>query len=139
MSFRLDLRLARDTDKICDLDLCYLGLMNDARFPWLVLVPRIEDVVEIVDLSGNERARLWQEIEICSDVLKEQHSGCKLNIGMLGNIVSQLHVHIIARFDGDATWPGPVWGAGTAVDYERDQSAATRSLIEDRLGQFKVI
>jgi diadenosine tetraphosphate (Ap4A) HIT family hydrolase len=124
MAFALADRLLADTTAIVSLGLSELRLMNDARFPWLVLVPRKEGAKEITDLDAGERAALVEEIALVSDALRAA-TGChKLNVGALGNIVRQLHVHVVARFEGDAAWPGPVWGAGRAIAYqpaERDR------------------
>jgi diadenosine tetraphosphate (Ap4A) HIT family hydrolase len=116
--FVLDPRLAKDTVAICDWPLSRVLLMNDARYPWLVLVPRRAEAVEIFDLAEADQIHLWREATHAAALLKTA-TGCgKTNIGALGNIVSQLHVHVVARGEGDAAWPGPVWGAGAAVPYE---------------------
>jgi diadenosine tetraphosphate (Ap4A) HIT family hydrolase len=116
--FTLDPQLAADATPVCDLPLCTVLLMNDARFPWLVLVPRQPDLVEITDLGAKERGRLMEEIALVSEVLRTAAPCDKLNVGALGNIVRQLHVHVIARVEGDAVWPGPVWGSGPAKPYD---------------------
>jgi len=92
-------------------------LMNDARYPWLVLVPRKTDLTEIHDLSASDRATLMEEISRTSETLKSLMNAAKINVGVLGNLVPQLHVHIVARNPGDAAWPGPVWGHGIAKPY----------------------
>ncbi len=91
--------------------------MNDSRFPWLILVPRRAGLSEIHDLSRQERALMIEEAALAGEKLKNLTGAKKVNIGALGNIVSQLHVHVVARFVGDAAWPGPVWGAGKAAPY----------------------
>jgi len=116
--FTLDPRLASDTVPVCDLPLCRVLLMNDARFPWLILVPARPDLYEITDLAPNDRLILWDEVTRASNCLRDAFAPTKINIGALGNIVRQLHVHVVARFDGDAAWPGPVWGAGMAEPYD---------------------
>jgi diadenosine tetraphosphate (Ap4A) HIT family hydrolase len=125
--FTLDPRLAADTVPLTDLPLCRVLLMNDARFPWLILVPTRPDLCEITDLDPAQRLVLWDEIARASDLLGAEFSPTKINIGALGNIVRQLHVHIVARFDGDAAWPGPVWGAGIAEPYEAAALTTIRS------------
>ncbi len=116
--FLLDPRLAADSTPVASLDLSDLRLMADARFPWLLLVPRQAGLAEIIDLAKSDRARLFEEIVAVMSALKAA-TGCdKLNVAALGNQVRQLHVHVVGRFQGDAAWPGPVWGAGTAVAYE---------------------
>lgn len=116
--FVLDPRLDQDTVWVCDWPLAAVRLMNDRRYPWLVLVPRRAGLVEPFDLAADDRVRLWREVDHAGALLKKA-TGCrKVNVGALGNIVSQLHVHVIARSDGDAAWPGPVWGHGTAERFE---------------------
>jgi len=113
----LDARLDADTRLVASLALCDVRLMNDARFPWLVLVPRHVGLVEIADLSADVQTLLWQEVNRASAALRTVAPCDKLNLGALGNIVRQLHVHVIARCEGDPAWPGPVWGYGSARPY----------------------
>ncbi|MHB1056443.1 MAG: HIT domain-containing protein [Rhodanobacter sp.] len=117
-SFILDPRLAADTLPVAALPLCDVLLMNDARYPWLVLVPRRAGMVEIGDLDAGEQAMLWQEANRAAAALRAVAPCDKLNLGALGNIVRQLHVHLVARREGDAAWPGPVWGHGMTEPYE---------------------
>ncbi len=116
--FALDPRLAADTCPVASLPLCDVRLMNDARCPWLILVPRRAGMIEIADLSDVDQTLLWQEVNHSSAALRSTSPCEKLNIGALGIIVRQLHVHVVARNYGDAAWPGPVWGHGKAVPYE---------------------
>lgn len=120
MAFKLDERLAEDAVFVAQLRLCQVLLMNDKRFAWLVLVPTIEGLVEITDLGASEREELMDEIVLASDVLKEMVQPHKMNVAALGNMVSQLHVHVIARQKDDAAWPKPVWGVGTAEPYKAE-------------------
>ena len=115
--FALDGRLAADTRHLASLPLCELLLMNDARFAWLVLVPRRAGMVEIADLTAAEQRTLWSEVNQAAAALRACAPCDKLNLGALGNIVRQLHVHVVARREGDAAWPGPVWGSGPAQPY----------------------
>jgi diadenosine tetraphosphate (Ap4A) HIT family hydrolase len=93
--------------------------MNDANYPWLILVPRLSGAVEIIDLDEAQQAQLWHEIALVAGVLKDV-TGCdKLNVAAIGNVVAQLHVHIVARRRDDASWPRPVWGAAPVKPYER--------------------
>jgi len=110
-------QLAADTAPVCDLALSRLLVMNDANFPWLILVPRRVGASEIIDL-GVEQATLMDEIARVSRALKDETRCDKLNIAAIGNVVPQLHVHIVARFKNDAVWPRPVWGALPRRDYE---------------------
>ncbi|WP_027492417.1 HIT family protein [Rhodanobacter sp. OR444] len=124
--FVLNPRLAADTHTVASLPLCDVRLMDDARWPWLVLVPRRAGLVEIADLHGDEQAVLWQEVNRAAAALRAGTPCDKLNLGALGNIVRQLHVHVIARVEGDAAWPGPVWGHGARV--ARDEKDAATSI-----------
>ena len=123
--FTLDPRLAADTVAVTRLPLCDVRLMNDARFAWLVLVPRRIGMVEISDLSDTEQAMLWHESLLAGAALRATCPCDKLNLGALGNIVRQLHLHVVARHRGDAAWPGPVWGHGVPAPYATD-SLSTR-------------
>jgi diadenosine tetraphosphate (Ap4A) HIT family hydrolase len=118
--FALDDRLAADTAPVAALDLSDVRLMDDARFPWLVLVPRRPDVGELIDLDQNDRSLLMEEIAAASRALRAATSCAKLNVGALGNVVRQLHVHVVARSKGDPAWPGPVWGSGAAIAYRAE-------------------
>lgn len=102
--------------------------MKDANYPWLLLVPMKNDLVEIIDLRDSEQAQLMREISMVSAVLRSATNCEKLNIGALGNQVSQLHIHVIGRFREDTAWPGPVWGAVPSKPYEKDKEHA---LIEE--------
>ncbi len=124
MSFSLDQRLSQDTDFVADLPLCRVLLINDSRWPWLILVPRRESLVELTDLDVADRARLIEEAARAADWLKAYAKAEKINFGALGNVVRQLHVHLVARHAGDPAWPGPVWGFGAAVPYADAESHA---------------
>ena len=113
--FVLDPRLAADTAFIADGPLSQVRLMDDTRFPWLVLVPRVNGVSEWLELDGGQQRLLLTEINQAGQLIRAQPGVEKLNIGALGNIVRQLHVHLIGRHEGDPAWPGPVWGQGAAV------------------------
>jgi diadenosine tetraphosphate (Ap4A) HIT family hydrolase len=116
--FVLDPRLENDSVSIMVTGLCDLRLSRDARWPWLILVPRRAGITEIFELTPLDQVLLAFETELVAKALKEITGATKINVGALGNIVRQLHVHIIARFEGDANWPGPVWGFGRAEPYE---------------------
>ena len=118
--------LARDTVEIARLPLCRVLLMKDKRFPWLILVPEREAAREIHELSPEDRARLIEEIALAGETLQRFFQTDKLNVGALGNIVPQLHIHVVARFANDAAWPGPVWGSGAAVPYTDEELEAIR-------------
>lgn len=116
--FTLHERLAADTYTVGQLDLCQILLMNDTQYPWLIMVPMREDIVEVSDLNEDEQIQLWREVKTVSKALQDKTSADKMNIATLGNMVPQLHVHVIARFKTDAAWPTPVWGAHPAKAYE---------------------
>ncbi len=126
MSFALDERLARDASVVGDLPLSRVLLMNDARWPWLILVPRREGLVEISDLDAADRALLIEEAARAALFLKAYAEADKINVGALGNVVRQFHLHIVARAIGDVGWPKPVWGHRGARRYEE---VAARALI----------
>lgn len=115
--FALDPRLDASSVPVAELALSTLRLSNDARFPWLILVPLRADMAEIIDLADMDRAVLFDEIVLVSRVLRAATDCPKLNVAALGNQVRQLHIHVIARFENDAAWPRPVWGVGEAVAY----------------------
>lgn len=111
-SFHLDPRLRADGPPLLDLPLCHVRLVDDARFVWLVLVPARDELVEVLDLSPAERTLLMAEIAAAGAAVKEVSGCAKLNVAALGNVVSQLHVHVVGRDPGDAAWPAPVFGFG---------------------------
>jgi diadenosine tetraphosphate (Ap4A) HIT family hydrolase len=116
--FVLDPRLENDSTSIMVAGLCDVRLSKDARWPWLILVPCRADITEIFELTPLDQVLLTFEIELVSAALKKVTGATKINVGALGNIVRQLHVHVIARSEGDANWPGPVWGFGKAEPYK---------------------
>lgn len=115
--FVLHERLAADTVLICDLALSRALLMDDVRFAWVILVPRYAAATEVFELREGDRATLMEEIACTARVLKNVDGIQKINVGALGNIVPQLHIHVVARHGRDAAWPGPVWGSGARVPY----------------------
>jgi Diadenosine tetraphosphate (Ap4A) hydrolase and other HIT family hydrolases len=136
-AFALDPRLQADTRHVAMLPLCELRLMDDARYPWLVLVPRRAGMVEIADLAEAEQAQLWREANQATAALRAVAPCDKLNLGALGNIVRQLHLHVVARTQGDAAWPGPVWGSGAAVPYAAGALAARLAALQQELEALK--
>ena len=124
MSFALDERLGKDTLFVGDIRLSRVLLMNDARWPWLILVPRRGGAVELTDLDPDDRALLIEEAASAARFLKRHTSALKINLGALGNVVRQLHLHVVARNVGDPAWPGPVWGHGAATPYGKAEAQA---------------
>jgi diadenosine tetraphosphate (Ap4A) HIT family hydrolase len=112
--FDLDERLAADSLPLCQTEMSLLRVSRDARFPWLILIPQRAGLADLVDLAPDDETRVMADVRAASLALR-QATGCdKLNVASLGNMVRQLHVHIVARFEGDAAWPGPIWGVGEA-------------------------
>lgn len=132
--FILDPRLAADSVFIADGPLSQVRLMDDARFPWLVLVPRVADVSEWLELDGAQQRLLLAEINQTGNLIRKEPGTEKLNIGALGNIVRQLHVHLVGRHAGDAAWPGPVWGSGAAQRYPQASLDTRIAYWKQRLG-----
>jgi diadenosine tetraphosphate (Ap4A) HIT family hydrolase len=116
--FVLHPRLEADTRAIGRLGLSRALLMNDARFPWVILVPERPGITEIHHLPADDQAVLMTEIARTGAALEELYAPDKINVGALGNLVPQLHVHVVARRSGDAAWPGPVWGCGVPEPYD---------------------
>lgn len=135
--FELDPQLEADTFPVAITSLNRIVLMNDSRFPWLILVPERPDITEPFELKAEDQRTLMQESMIVGKSLKALFNAHKLNIAALGNQVSQLHIHHIARFRTDAAWPRPVWGAGAAEPYEaealRERVALLREVLSNEL------
>ena len=129
--FSLHPRLADDCVELGDLDLCRLLLLNDCRFHWCLLVPRQANLTEIYQLSDTDQLQLARESSRLSRFLAEHFSADKMNMGALGNLVPQLHIHHIVRYRDDPAWPGPVWGVGTAQPY-------TEAELAEAVGSIKV-
>ena len=115
--FMLDARLEASSEHVMWLGLCELRLMDDRRWPWLLLIPQRPGIEEIHDLTPLDQAMLTFEVNMVAQALKRVTGCTKINSGALGNMVRQLHVHVIARTEGDAGWPGPVWGHGVREPY----------------------
>ena len=129
--FKLHPQLERDSRLVIRLGLCQLRLMEDARWPWLILVPQRNEIVEIFDMTPLDQTMLTFETGIAAKALKAT-SGClKINFGALGNNVRQFHLHVVARSEGDHAWPGPIWGQGPAEAWEpQARDAFTERLLE---------
>ena len=119
--FQLDERLQRDTERVASFALCEVLLMNNAHYPWLILVPRKPDLSELHQLSQVDLTLFWQESMFVSRLLEVHYQAHKLNIAALGNAVRQLHIHHIVRFRDDAAWPNPVWGQVDTKAYDSDE------------------
>lgn len=116
-AFQLDARLEADTHAVCALELCDVRLMNDSRYRWLLLVPRRAGLSEWHELSMEDSAQLSKEIHLVSGALQSLTGADKINVAAIGNMVRQMHVHVVARHEGDETWPGTVWNRGQAQPF----------------------
>ncbi|UNG20168.1 HIT family protein [Stutzerimonas zhaodongensis] len=128
--FVLDERLQQDTVTLGDFPLCRLLLMNDASYPWFILVPRREEVSELFQLNTADQQLLWREATALAEILKGTFGADKMNVATLGNVVSQLHVHVIARRRDDAAWPAPVWGFQSTKPYSEAQLTGIRQKLK---------
>lgn len=131
--FSLHPNLAADCHMVCDLALCRLLLLDDCRYVWTVLVPRRPDAVELHDLNRADRIALIDETVRVGQVLQQAFDGQKLNVGALGNVVPQLHMHVILRRVDDPAWPGPVWGHSAAQPYTAAKKEAVVHQLKSRL------
>jgi len=137
LSFSLNSRLENDTWLLGESDINLLLLMNDKRYPWCILVPKREAVTEIHHLDDLDQGTVWKECCVLSRVMSDVFSAQKMNIGALGNIVSQLHIHHIARFETDPAWPGPVWGHSSGVAYgQLEVNSLSSRLFRTELGSI---
>lgn len=134
--FELDPQLAKDTLLVGHFPLCEVRLMNDARFPWLILVPRREAITEIFQLSHSCQEQLCRESSFVASKMMDWLSADKMNIAALGNIVPQLHIHHIARFQQDEAWPAPVWGKGDAVPYQAEEITQVLTQLKQQLADY---
>jgi diadenosine tetraphosphate (Ap4A) HIT family hydrolase len=118
MTFTLDPKIEADSYFVIDLDLSHVRLNKNAAFPWLILIPKRDAVSEIIDLDEADRTALLNDIVISSQIVKNLFQPKKLNVANLGNKTPQLHVHVIARYEDDKAWPGPVWDSGVSATYD---------------------
>lgn len=134
--FELDKRLADDTVVLGDFALSRVLLMNDSRYPWLILVPRCAAMSEVFELSATQQQQLWQETSVVGLALKAMLQADKINIATLGNVVKQLHMHIVVRMQEDEAWPAPVWGRGVAQPYTVEALAQISARLQDALADY---
>jgi diadenosine tetraphosphate (Ap4A) HIT family hydrolase len=131
--YELHPQLAADTHPLATLELCELRLMDDANYPWLILVPRVAEARELIDLDAAQRHLLTEEIDRAARLLRDGFRPHKLNVAALGNLVPQLHVHVIAREENDPAWPAPVWGRVAARPYPPEMLVERVRLLRDLL------
>ncbi|MCG8614113.1 MAG: HIT domain-containing protein [Pseudomonadales bacterium] len=125
--FELDERLANDTIKLASWPLCEVLLMNDRHYPWFILVPRVPQISELYHLDAEQQKQFQEESNRLSMHIMKQFAGYKLNVAALGNVVRQLHIHHIVRFESDVAWPGPVWGKVPSEPYTEEELASIQS------------
>ena len=135
-------QLAQDCYTLGHWPLCQLLLLNDSHYPWYILVPRQPEIREIYQLNAEQQQQLWQESAYLSQQLMQIYQGDKLNVAALGNMVPQLHIHHIARFENDPSWPKPIWGQLSPLAYEETEKLALISKLRnsplDQVFQFKI-
>jgi diadenosine tetraphosphate (Ap4A) HIT family hydrolase len=134
-----DPRLEADSTFVTDLDLCQVRLSHNAAFPWILLIPKRDNVKEIIDLPNSDQQFLIQEIALASKVMQQLFSPFKLNVASLGNVVPQLHVHIIARYQTDKAWPGPVWNSGVSEGYDPEEKHYRINQMKENFNKILVI
>ncbi|WP_028696854.1 HIT domain-containing protein [Pseudomonas cremoricolorata] len=132
--FVMDSRLQQDSIELGRLTLCSVLLSKDANYPWFILVPQRAEVSEIFDLDEADQQQLWAETKYLAEALKRAYGADKMNVATLGNVVSQLHMHVIVRMRDDAAWPAPVWGRVPAKAYEAEELAQVRARLREALG-----
>lgn len=119
-TFLIDSQLTQTSYPLVSLEVSDVRLVDDMRWPWLLVIPRVPHAVELIDVSPDIRSQIWLEIDHVSRVLRDLLSPDKLNVAALGNQVKQLHIHVIGRYRDDPAWPNPVWGVGEAEPYGAD-------------------
>jgi diadenosine tetraphosphate (Ap4A) HIT family hydrolase len=132
-AFVLHSQLKKDSELVTRLLLCSVRLINDANYPWLILVPQVANIIDVIDLSDTQQQTLWQESALVSRALKHLFIPDKLNVASLGNMVPQLHLHHIVRYQHDVTWPRPIWGQVPPKAYTHQQLAKQIDLIKTEI------
>ena len=134
--FTLDPQLAKDCIELGNLRLCKLLLMNNKQYPWLILVPRQSKATEIHHLGKEDQISLIMESNLVARLMEKLFAPDKLNSAAIGNVVSQLHIHYVARYKTDQAWPKPVWGHSPAIAYEDSKIKELTTLIQDELAAY---
>lgn len=137
MNFQLHERLRADTMGLGSTSLCEIRLMNDSTWPWVLLVPAVPGIREIYQLSADQQHQLIRESSVLSEAMMEAFGGDKMNVAALGNMVPQLHLHHIVRFEGDPAWPGPIWGKQAPVPYSDEELAQVRKTLSPVLAELQ--
>ena len=139
MTFALHPRLQQDCIEIGSLPLCRLLMMNDKQYPWFILVPEIADITEIHQLTSTDRHRLIEESCYLGENLARLFRADKMNIAALGNLVPQLHLHLVVRYRTDRAWPAPVWGSGDAIPYSPSEIEDILTLLKENLTCCRIV
>lgn len=128
---KLHPQLEKDTVLIGDLKLCQVRLLPDGENPWIVLIPKKDNLIDWSDLKKEDQYLLTEEITFISNLLKENHAPDKINVASLGNMVPQLHIHVIARYKSDRAWPGAIWGTSSTKNFNEDQINEWKKRLEN--------
>jgi len=131
--FVLHPQLEKDSELVTELVLCSVRLINDINYPWLILVPKVDNISDVIDLSDVQQRMLWQESALVSRALKHLFTPDKLNVAALGNMVPQLHLHHIVRYKNDVSWPKPIWGQVPSKAYSDKQLSKQIELIKTEI------
>lgn len=127
--FKLDPKLEQDSIHITTLNSCQVLLKKNEEIPWIILVPQIPNLVEILDLNDLQYTQVMDEVKYCASIMKKVFSPEKLNVAALGNIVSQLHFHIICRYHNDRAWPNPIWGTKSTTHNKSDEELKLQKIL----------
>ena len=138
MSFQLHSRLQQDCVVLGRFELCQLLMMNDSQYPWFILVPQKAGITELYQLAQSDRQLLIEESSYLSENLAVLFQADKMNVAAIGNLVPQLHIHHVVRYQTDKAWPAPVWGKFNAIPYTEQQIIETISLVKERLGRHLI-
>ena len=133
--FQLHKMLVKDCIEIYEFPLCKVLLMNDSQYPWFILVPKINDVIDLYELEWEHQVQFLNESSLLSEIIMGIFNGTKLNVAAIGNICPQLHIHHIVRFENDIAWPKPVWGAYPAIAYEEKALINIKERMQEALSK----
>ena len=122
MVWQLDPKIDADTYHVIDYPGLVILLMDDQRYPWFIIVPKKDKVKELIDLNEDEKKQIYRCIDLISNFLKLKYIDATINVAKIGNIVKQLHIHIVARYENDPSWPNPVWGVGQPQKYSKNDA-----------------
>ncbi|WDE06590.1 HIT domain-containing protein [Thalassomonas viridans] len=135
-TFTLDPQLANDSIELMDFPLCKLLLANDSNYPWFILVPKVAGITEVFQLEWQDQQQLLNESSLLSEFLLQEFGGDKMNVAALGNVVEQLHLHHVVRFNTDISWPKPIWGQHLAAPYSSEDLAGLKARLVPKLASI---